>query len=228
MAQLYSLLAIISVMSVPAAFVMGFRYDAAAPWSNYAFNVAAFAVFIAIHFVMLLPGFKKAVYGTPQSTSGERRVYVIVSIVTWILLYYVHRPVPGPALPEMFWVQFVGVCCVFAGFLMFFEGASIAFLLAFMGRPGTELSHSADASTPLMTQGSYASVRHPMYRGAMTYTFASVLIHPHAGQLVFAALVTLSFFVFIPFEERALIRARGAEYLDYMKVVRFRIVRGVW
>jgi protein-S-isoprenylcysteine O-methyltransferase Ste14 len=228
MAQLYSLIALISVMAVPAAFVMGFRYEPNAPWSNYAFDVAAFVVFMAIHFVMLLPGFKKAVYGKPHSTSSERRVYVMVSIVTWILLYYVHRPVPGPALPEMFWVQFLGVCCVFVGFLMFFEGASLGFLLAFMGRPGTELSHSADASTPLMTQGSYASVRHPMYRGAMTYTFASVLIHPHAGQVLFAAMVTLGFLVFIPFEERALIRARGAEYVDYMKVVRFRIVRGVW
>jgi len=228
MAQLYSLIALISVMAVPAAFVMGFRYDANAPWSNYAFDVGAFVVFMAIHYVMLLPGFKNAVYGRPHSTSSERRIYVIVSIVTWILLYYVHRPVPGPALPELFWVQFIGVCCVFAGFLMFFEGTTIGFLLAFMGRPGTELSHSADSSTPLMTQGSYASVRHPMYRGAVTYTFASVLIHPHAGQVLFAAMVALGFVVFIPFEERALIKARGAEYLDYMQVVRFRIVRGVW
>jgi hypothetical protein len=47
MAQLYSLLALISVMAVPAAFVMGFRYDASAPWSNYLFDVAAFVVFMA-------------------------------------------------------------------------------------------------------------------------------------------------------------------------------------
>ena len=228
MAQIYSFVALLGVMAVPAAFVMGFRYSAEAPVSNYLFNLLAFAAFMAVHVIMLLPAFKKAVYGNPRSTSGERRIYVAVSILTWILLYSFHKPVPGPAFEPLFWLQFVGVCGVFVGFLMFFEGATFDFLDAFMGKPGTELSHSSDASTPLMIEGSYAKVRHPMYRGAVTYTFASLLIHPHAGQLLFAVVVALAFVLFIPFEERALIKARGDEYLEYMKVVRFRIFRGVW
>jgi protein-S-isoprenylcysteine O-methyltransferase Ste14 len=227
-AQLYSLIALLGVMAVPASFIMGFRYAAGAPATNYLVDIGAFVVFMAIHYVMLLPAFKRAVYGRPHSTSGERRVYVAVSILTWILLYYVHRPVPGFAFDAPFWLQFVGVCGVFLGFLMFFEGASLDFLNAFMGTPGTELSHSADGSTPLMTQGSYGKVRHPMYRGAVTYTAASLLIHPHAGQLLFVCLVALGFVVFIPFEEKALIESRGEEYLRYMEVVRFRVMRGIW
>jgi protein-S-isoprenylcysteine O-methyltransferase Ste14 len=101
-------------------------------------------------------------------------------------------------------------------------------LRAFMGTPGTELSHSADVSTPLMSEGSYASVRHPLYRGAVIYAFASLLIHPHAGQLLFAVLSALSFLLFIPFEEKGLIESRGDKYREYMSIVRYRVFRGIW
>lgn len=228
MGRLYSFITFTGLMAVPASFVMGWRYDPAAPAFNYLFNILAFAAFMAVHIIMLLPSFKKLVYDRPHSTSGERRIFVLVSVVTWILLYVVHKPVPGPALAEVAWLQFLGICLVLLGFLMFFEGVSFEFLHAFMGTPGIELSHTSDAVTPLMTEGSYASVRHPMYRGAVTYTFASLLIHPHAGQLLFAVLVALGFLLFIPFEERALIRSRGEEYTAYMEVVRYRIFPGVW
>lgn len=228
MAQIYSFIAILGVMAIPASFVMGFRYAEGADAINYLWNLLLFVAFMAVHIVMLLPGFKKAVYGQPRSTPFERRIYVAVSIVTWILLYIYHRPVPGPAFVAPVWLQFVGICGVFTGFLMFFEGATFGFLRAFMGTPGTDLSHSADSTTPLMTEGSYASVRHPMYRGAVTYAFASLLIHPHTGQLLFALMFSLSFVLFIPFEEKALVRARGEEYRSYMSTVRYRVFRGFW
>jgi protein-S-isoprenylcysteine O-methyltransferase Ste14 len=228
MARIYVLLSVVGLMAIPASFVIGFRYDAAAPPINYLWNLALYVAFMAVHIIMLLPGFKKAVYGQPHSTSLERRIYVTVSIVTWILVYAYHFPVPGPAFVAPAWLQFIGVCAVFAGFLMFFEGATFGFLKAFMGTPGTTLSHSADGTTPLMTEGSYASVRHPMYRGAVTYSFASLLIHPHAAQLLFAAMFALSFILFVPFEEKALLRSRGDEYRTYMTVVRYRVFRGVW
>ena len=228
MARLYSFLSFLGLMAVPASFIMGWRYDAAAPAINYLYNILAFLAFMAVHIIMLLPGFKRLVYGKAHSSTGERRVYVLVSVVTWLLLYALHQPVPGPALPDIAWLQFLGICLVMLGFLMFFEGVTFEFLHAFLGAPGMDLSHSTDAVTPLMTEGSYASVRHPMYRGAMTYTFASLLIHPHAGQLLFAVLVALGFILFIPFEERALIRSRGDEYLAYMKVVRYRVFPGIW
>jgi protein-S-isoprenylcysteine O-methyltransferase Ste14 len=206
--QLYMLFAVIGVMAIPASFIMGFRYSPDAPAINYLWDIMLYAAYMAVHIIMLLPGFKQAVYGQARSRPFERRIYVTVSIVTWL--------------------QFIGICGVFMGFLMFFEGATFAFLRAFMGMPGAELSHSADAATPLMTEGSYSSVRHPMYRGAVTYTFASLLIHPHAAQLLFAAMVALSFILFIPFEEKALLKARGDEYRAYMEVVRYRVFRGVW
>lgn len=228
MQRVYSFIVFLGMMAVPASFVMGWRYDPSAPAFNYVINILAFAGFMAVHIIMLMPGFKKLVYGRPHSTSAERRVYVLVSVITWILLFALHRPMPGPALAEVAWIRFLGVCLVFLGFLMFFEGVTFGFLHAFLGTPGVDLSHSSDAVTPLMTEGSYARVRHPMYQGAVTYTFASLLIHPNAGQLLFAVLVALGFLLFIPFEERALIRSRGEEYVSYMEVVRYRIFPGIW
>jgi len=228
MGQFYALISIVGVMAIPASFIMGFRWSADAPAINYLWNFLLYAAYMAVHIVMLLPGFKKAVYGKPHSTPFERRIYVTVAIVTWILVYAWHLPVPGPRFVAPVWLQFIGICAVFAGFLMFFEGATFAFLKAFMGMPGTTLSHSSDSAAPLMTEGSYASVRHPMYRGAVTYSFASLLIHPHAGQLLFAAMFALSFILFVPFEEKALLKSRGDEYRNYMAVVQYRIFRGIW
>ena len=228
MSQIYSLLVFLGTLAVPASFVMGWRYDASAPAINYVYNLAGFGLFIGVHIIMLLPSFKRLVYGSPRSTSAERRVYVIVSIATWLLLYILHRPVPGFAFESPAWLQFAGLCVFLLGFLMFFEGINFDFLRAFLGAPGTELSHSTDSVAPLHTEGSYARVRHPMYAGATTYALATMLIHPHAGQLLFAVITALAFILFIPFEERALVRARGDEYIAYMKVVRYRVFPGIW
>ena len=67
MAQLYAIAAILGTMAIPASFIMGFRYSADAAFINYFWNILLFAGFMAVHIVMLLPGFKKAVYGQPTS-----------------------------------------------------------------------------------------------------------------------------------------------------------------
>lgn len=62
-AQIYAFLAILGVMAIPASFILGFRYSADAGEVNYLWNFLMFAAFMAVHIVMLLPAFKKAVYG---------------------------------------------------------------------------------------------------------------------------------------------------------------------
>ena len=228
MTRLYSSFVFLGLMAVPASFLIGWRFDPGAPVGNYVFNFLAFMLFMAIHIIMLLPAFKKLVYGNPDSSSNERRIYVIISVVTWLALYIIHKPVPGFGFESPVWLQFFGVCLFLLGFLMFFEGIHFEFLNAFLGTPGTELSHSSDGSTPLLTEGSYGKVRHPMYRGAVTYALSSLLIHPHTGQLLFSVMVALGFLLFIPFEEKALVKARGDEYTAYMEVVKYRVFRGIW
>lgn len=226
--RLYWLFACIGLMTVSASFIAGFRYDPSAPVGNYLFNTLLYLAFITIHMIMTLPAFKRAVYGSSSGTPLERRIYITVSIITWIGVYWLHKPLPGFGFVSPEWLQFFGLCVVLLCMFAFFEYANFDMMEGFIGMPGTDMSHSTDSVAPLLQEGSYASVRHPMYRALTLLTFSSLMIHPHAGQLFFAAIVSLSFILFIPFEEKMLLRARGEEYEIYMSKTTWRLFRNIW
>ena len=179
--RLYWLFSYLGVMTLSAAFLMGFRYEPGAPVGNAIFNVLLYAVFIAVHIVMTMPAFKKAVFGRPEGTEFERRIYIAVSVVTWVGIYWLHQPVGGFAFPSPVWLQFVGLCAVLLSVVAFFEFATFESLGNLVGMPGSQLSHSVGGETPLMREGPYARVRHPMYRAAVFIVFASLLVHPNAS-----------------------------------------------
>lgn len=228
MATLYRIFAYLGAMTVTGAFILGFKYHPDASPANYLFNILLYAAFIGVHLVMTMPAFKKAVYGRPEGTVLERQLYIVISIVTWLAVYFLHLPVPGFGYEAPHWIQLVGISVVLIGTVAFFEFATFEVLDGLLGVPGAKMSHSVGKETPLLTDGSYASVRHPMYRGAVIYCFGSLLIHPNAGQFLFAVLVAASFILFIPFEERQLLKARGKDYQAYMKITRYRLFRGFW
>ena len=227
-AKIYALFTYLGVMALPASFIIGFKYDPTAPTSNYVYDIVLYLIYIGIHFIMTMPGFKKTLYGKPQGAPHERRVYVTVAIVTWIILYVVHKPLPGFAIPVNEWVVYFGLCCVLLGQFAFFEFANFDALKALFGVPGAEVSHSAGGETPLMTEGSYAKVRHPMYSGALILYLSSVIMHPNAAQLLWSVMVALSFVLFIPIEEAGLIKGRGEAYREYQKAVKWRVIPGIW
>lgn len=226
--RLYGWFAFLGLTTLVAALLVGFRNEADAPASNYAFNGVWFAIYMAVHYAMMQPWFKKAVTGRPEGSPAERRVYVSVAVLGWVALYAFHRPLPGPELALPAWAGYLGTCGVLLGFLGFVEGATFESLKGLVGIPGREQTHALAAETPLLTEGSYASVRHPMYRGFLAACAASLLIHPNGAQLAWAILLGATFIVFIPLEERQLLAARGEEYQRYMQVTRYRVVRGVW
>ncbi len=226
--NLYWLFSHLGLMTVSAAFIMGFKHDAQAPPENLYFNIVLYTVFIVIHILMTIPAFKRAIFGLPEGTPFERRIYITITILTWLAVYFLHRPVPGFAYAAPYWLQFLGLCALLLSLLAFFEFATFEKLSNLLGMPGSELSHSTGAETPLLTEGPYASVRHPMYRAFCFLAFSSFLIHANAGQLLFAVMVTASFIAFAPFEERQLIKARGDEYREYMKKTPYRVFRGIW
>lgn len=225
---LYEVFAFLGLMTFAAAFLYGFRHEAGAPLGNLLFDVAIYAAFIGLHIVMTMPAFKRAVYGRPEGTPNERRVYIAVTVVTWLLMVAFHRPAPGFGFEPPGPVVFLGLCTVLFCVVAFFEFATLEGLRSLLGVPGAPLAYSVGEETPLMTEGSYAQVRHPMYRAAFGLSFASLLVHPNAGQLLFAVLVSGFFIGFIPFEEAQLLRARGEAYRAYMQQVPWRVFRGVW
>ncbi|HEX3600404.1 MAG TPA: hypothetical protein VHU84_09700 [Lacipirellulaceae bacterium] len=226
--QLYWLVALFGLMSVWASFILGFRYEPEAPVGNLVFDIVIYAAFIVIHIVMTMPAFKNAVYGARAGTPGERRIYIAVTIVTWILVYWLHRPIGGLGVSAPAWLHYVGLCAFLASIVGFFEFATFEGLGQLVGLPGAELSHSVGSETPLMMEGPYARVRHPMYRAAFFANACSLIMWPNAAQLVWAVMVSVSFLGFIPFEERQLLRARGDEYRAYIAQTPYRVFRGIW
>ena len=226
--NLYWYFSHLGLMAVTTSFIMGFKYSAQAPIENLYFNIVIYVVFILVHIVMTMPLFKRLVFGQPQGTPFERRIYISVTIVTWLAVYALHKPVPGFGFAMPFVIQFLGLCAVLLSFFAFFEFANFSVLGSLLGLQGTELSHTTGGETPLLTEGPYASVRHPMYRAFFYLAFSSLLIHFNTGQLLFALLVAASFIGFAPFEERQLIKARGDEYREYMKKTPYRVFPGIW
>lgn len=226
--RVYGWFASLGLMTVSAAMLVGFRHDPSAPALNYLWNALLFGAYVAVHYAMMTPRYKAFVSGRPEGSQAERRAYITVAIVTWVAVYAFHRPLPGPAIAQNPVTAFLGTSVFLLSFLAFLEGATFEGLKGLFGIPGVEQTHSAAAETPLLTSGSYASVRHPMYRGAVCMCLASVLVHLNAAQLAWAIAIAATFVLFIPLEERQLLRLRGEAYAVYMQVTRYRLLRGIW
>jgi protein-S-isoprenylcysteine O-methyltransferase Ste14 len=224
----YRVFAYFTLASIFGVFLHGFRYDPAAPASNYLFNIAMYGLWAGVHLVMTRAWFKQAVYGSPLSSGGERRIFIGTTIVTWLALLWFHLPVPGFSLQLPGWVGFGGIVGVVFAIICFYEGVTFAALDGLLGMPGSDMTHSHGAETPLLTDGQYARVRHPMYRAALLGGVFSLLVHPHAGQLLWALMIGGTFVAFVPIEEGQLIEARGEAYRAYMEATPWRVFRGVW
>lgn len=227
-AKAYRLFAFLGLMITGAMFIIGWKHDAAAPLENYGFNFAIYAAFIGVHIIMTMPAFKKMVYGPRAGTPVERQIYIVISIVTFLAVYWVHRPVPGFEYASPDWLAFIGTCAVLLCTFAFFEFANFEMLDSLIGMPGSAVSHTAGEEAPLLIEGTYGKVRHPMYRAGILMGFASLMIHPNAGQLLFALMVGFSFILFIPFEEGQLLKARGEAYREYMRQTPWRLFKGIW
>lgn len=218
----------LGLMAVSAAVILGFRHDPAAPALAYLWNLLLYGAWSAVHLVMTRSSWKQLVTGRPEGSPAERRVYIAVAVTTWLVVYAVHRPVPGFAYLPPLWVHYLGLCGVLLGLFAFLEGATFQGTAGLLGVPGATMGYSHGAETPLMTEGSYASVRHPMYRGFMLMMASSLLVNPNAAQLFWSAMIAATFVVFIPIEEAQLIEQRGDQYRLYMERTRYRLIRGVW
>ena len=224
----YRVFSYFGLISIFGALLYGFRYDAAAPWRNYVFDIGLYGAWAAVHLTMTRPWFKQRAYGDRAGSSLERQVFIVVTVVTWLVLLWYHRPLPGGAIACGGPLRFAGhvafLFCVFT----FFEGATFGALDGLLGVPGAAMSHSHGGETPLLTEGRYAQVRHPQYQAALLAGLCSLIIHPNTAQLLWCLMIGGTFVAFIPVEERQLIAARGEAYLSYMQRTPWRLVPGFW
>jgi len=228
MIAIYRIIAYFGLASIFGTMLYGFRYDVGAPISNLYWDIGLYVAYITPHLVMTRGWFKWALWGKSGGSLAERRVYITVSSVTWLFVFAIQRPLPGPAVSAPEWLQFAGVLGFLLAMRSFFEGSTIPMLDGLFGMPGSTMSHSHGEETPLLTEGPYARVRHPHYQAVVLACAASLLIHPHAAQLLWAAMIALTFILFIPIEEQQLLTARGQAYRDYQTRTPYRLFRGVW
>jgi methanethiol S-methyltransferase len=78
----------------------------------------------------------------------------------------------------------------------------------------------------LITTGPFGLVRHPLYLGWVLLVWGLPVMT--GTQFVFAAISTAYLVIAVPFEERELMRTMGAEYEAYARVVRWRILPGLY
>src|SRR5215467_6276820 len=82
-----------------------------------------------------------------------------------------------------------------------------------------------DAVT-LQIGGPYGWVRHPIYLGWFLLTFGAA--HMTGDRLFFAAIAAVYLLIAMPFEERSLRTSFGERYVEYERLVRYRVVPYVY
>lgn len=228
----YRTVSYFGLMSIFGVLLFGFRPEPGADPRSYAFDLGLYLAFVAPHLLMTRSWFKKAVWGSPAGHPTERRFYILFTLVTWFAVVLLQRPLPGAELAVSPWfdtgLRFAGTMAFLACFLLFFQGVTFAMIDGLLGVPGAAGAYSHGAQTPLFTEGSYAQVRHPMYRAAVLAGLSSLLIHPSLAQIFWVALIGGTFVGFIPVEERQLIAARGEDYHKYRERTPYRLFPGIW
>jgi len=191
-----------------------------------AIDVLLLGIFAVQHSVMARPWFKRA-WTRLVPEPAERSTYVLFSSLALIALFAFWQPLGGmvwdiqnpTARMVMYQLYGLGIGLVLmATFLInhfdLFGLRQVSLYL--VGKPYTHLTFR----TPLF----YKYIRHPLYVGwFMTFWFTPTMTGAH---LLFAVMTTGYILVAIRWEEKDLIDAHGAQYIQYRESVPMFIPNG--
>ena len=184
-------------------------------WDSLAADALLFSMFALHHSLFAREGVKGRL-ATLVPERLVRSVYVWIASVLLLFVCAAWRPIGG----EIYWVkgwraaghaglQLAGVWLI-ASSLRTIDPLELA---------GIRGGSAADA---LQVSGPYRWVRHPLYLGWLLAVFGTA--HMTGDRLAFAAISSIYLFVAIPWEERSLVRAFGAQYEGYKRRVRWRVI----
>ena len=195
-----------------------------AGWSAVGIDIALFTLFALHHSVFARTGIKAQITAR-VSEPLERTTYVWLSSLLFVLTLWAWQPVPG----VLWHVTGVGAWLLRAGFA---AGVMLTALAASALDP-LELAGIRQAfgwpprdDRALTSTGAYGFVRHPIYLGwaLMVWSVPAMT----GTRLVFAAVSTLYLVVAIPLEEREMRRTMGRSYNDYARIVKWRMLPGIY
>ena len=158
----------------------------------------------------------------------ERTLYTWTASLLFIAVCALWRPVPGIVYAATGARWWPGAAVQAAGVAITFRGSAAIDVLDLAGV--RQVRTAGEAHSPqhaaLETTGVYGIVRHPIYLGWVLLVFGTPTMT--ATRLTFAAVSTLYLAIAVPWEERSLVEAFGAEYEAYRRRVRWRIVPGIY
>ncbi|MDZ7737308.1 MAG: NnrU family protein [Gammaproteobacteria bacterium] len=182
-------------------------------------NLLLLGLFAVQHSVMARPAFKRwwTQYVPP---AAERSTYVLLTSLILFLIYWLWQPLPG-----VIWSveNTIGVYILWGLFAL---GWLIVLLSTFLidhfdlfGLRQVWLHLRGREYTPpeFCVHMLYRYVRHPIMLGFIIAFWATP--HMSTGHLLFAVTTTAYILIGVALEERDLIRAHGANYLEYRKKV---------
>lgn len=182
-----------------------------------------FGVFAAHHSIFARTNVRQRVAAI-VSTDLERPVYVLAAAVLLLLVVGLWIPVPGLAWETSGSVSLLMIAVQAAGVGVTLAAARQLGIKRLSGL--TPPQAASDPSPPLRSTGLYGFVRHPIY-------FAWVIMvwptpYMTGSRLTFASVTTLYLAIAVVFEERTLRQQFGAAYDDYKRIVRWRMVPGLY
>ena len=184
-------------------------------WGSFAVDAALMTIFALHHSVFARERIKDAV-ARRFPPALLRSLYVWVASVLLLLVCALWRPVGGEIYRAPGMLALALTALQLAGFWITARGVARIDPLELAGiRPPRQ-------SEGLQVSGPYRWVRHPVYLGWALMVLGAA--HMTGDRLAFAVLTTLYLVVAIPWEERALRRAFGDDYRQYMRRVRWRML----
>jgi protein-S-isoprenylcysteine O-methyltransferase Ste14 len=158
----------------------------------------------------------------------ERSLYTWISSILFILVCAGWQVVPGTLYHLTGTAALPGYGLQFLGFLLTIRSSARLDVLDLAGvRPLLNVERSARPDhVPLETRGAYRFVRHPLYFGWILVVFGTPEMT--MTRFVFATVSSTYLAIAIPLEERSLIHTFGAQYRDYQKQVRWRLIPGIY
>ncbi len=191
----------------------------ASGWGDVGLNALLVTIF-ASHHSLFARDTVKAWLARVAPESLLRSLYVWVASALLIGMLWLWQPVGGEVYRLSGWLRVAAAAVQLAGVWLIVQAVRTIDALELAGI--RQLLPTRPTRPTLVVRGPYRLVRHPLYLGWILLTFGTP--HLTGDRLAFAALTTAYLLVAVPWEERSLARAFGAEYVQYSAHVRWRVI----
>ncbi len=185
-------------------------------------NALLFAAFALHHSVLARSGAKRLV-SRMIGPRLERAAYVWIASLLAIAMCALWQPVAGLLYTMKGWwqVPFWAVQALGAAVIV-----SAVRVIDPLELSGIRQAAGQAATGSLRIVGPFRIIRHPIYLGWMLLVFVTPTMT--ANRLLFAAMSSLYLILAIPWEEWSLVEGHGDRYRDYQRLVRWRVIPGIW